>query len=248
MNTENTGGEAHPESLDADAVCAQCNTVNAEGTLLCKSCGNNLRDQRTLRLAADQEMDLERTGRHRNWMSGLLFVMAIGLIIATLVNQDRIVQWLISPPGTSGAALAGLWQGENNDIFNPLLDELMAANVDEEAARLALESTASSGALGGVYALFANDEFAGSANVVVQEDDLYFVALLESGEEVRGRAVPQGNYYAAQPEFAGYRNRRGIGGGQGVAMPQGNGYVECIVDIDRSDGPVSFIAIQMPDA
>ena len=32
------------EHLDADAVCEPCGNVNPEGTLLCKTCGNNLRD------------------------------------------------------------------------------------------------------------------------------------------------------------------------------------------------------------
>ena len=42
----------HVEHLDADAVCEACDTVNPEGTLLCKTCGNNLRDQRARRMKA----------------------------------------------------------------------------------------------------------------------------------------------------------------------------------------------------
>ena len=52
----------HPdyhEGIEADAVCAQCGSANPEGTLICKTCGNNLRDQRLMRIAADQILDAD---------------------------------------------------------------------------------------------------------------------------------------------------------------------------------------------
>ena len=108
MHNDNYGDIQAPETLDADAVCAQCNTVNAEGTLLCKVCGTNLRDQRAIRLSADQALDLGNSGqRRRAWLSGILFVLAIGLIISTLINQELIVEWLIDAGRPSGPEFFG---------------------------------------------------------------------------------------------------------------------------------------------
>jgi len=50
------------EGIEADAVCAQCGSANPEGTLICKTCGNNLRDQRMLRITADQLLDADTEG------------------------------------------------------------------------------------------------------------------------------------------------------------------------------------------
>ena len=68
------------ERLDADAVCGSCGTVNPEDTLLCKSCGNNLRDQRQTRIAVDgpgmEPMDMRWTisavvSAGNGWISSL---------------------------------------------------------------------------------------------------------------------------------------------------------------------------------
>ena len=247
MNSDNFGGHPRPEALDADAVCAQCSTVNAEGTLLCKVCGNNLRDQRMIRLAADQAMDLEQSGRRRrSWISGIMFLLAIGLIVSTLMNQDMIVEWLVSSGETAQANTEALWSGDYDSYFSELLAELSARQVTEESARaaLALEAPASE-LLDGTYALFVDDVFAGSAQVSVYEDIIYFVAVLDSGDEVRGIAGAQGNYYASLPESAAVRDRGRIGEVRGVAMPRGNGVLECIGDANNEQ--VNFVAYQLPE-
>src|SRR5690606_8944065 len=109
------------------------NTVNAEGTLLCKVCGNNLRDQRMIRLTADQAMDLEHTGRgRRTWVSGILFVLAVVLIISTLLNQEIIVNWMVGVPGAEPAGGVALWRGQYDDVFDEMMDDLAEAGITEE--------------------------------------------------------------------------------------------------------------------
>jgi hypothetical protein len=244
MNTNNNEGRMRPEALDADAVCAQCNTVNSEGTLLCKTCGNNLRDQRSIRLAADQAMDLERTGhRRKTWVSALMFLIAIGVIVATLLNQEQIVEWMIdADAGTVDPA--ELWEGDAEARFAPMLEALEAAGVNEEAARAALSAGGGGDVLDGAYAIFVGDDYLGAGYAQFDGTELYFVALLDSGEEIRGRAEPRGNYYAAMPENAAFRRGSRLGEVRGVAMPQGNGVVECIGDYGNEQ--LSFIAYRLP--
>lgn len=246
MNSDNFGGAAHPETLDADAVCAQCNTVNSEGTLLCKVCGNNLRDQRAIRLAADQALDLEYTGRRRRaWVSGAMFVLAIFLIISTLLNQEMIVSWLIGVGSSSAPVASVLWSGPYRDVFDPMVQALEARAVTEESARSAMETPADLGTLDGIYGLFQGDTYVGAALARLDGSDLYFVALLENGGEARGRGVAEGNHYTATAEHSAIQERRGIVPVRGVAMPQGGGVVDCIGD-DNVRIPVSLTAYRMP--
>ncbi|MCX5757207.1 MAG: hypothetical protein NTU83_01615, partial [Candidatus Hydrogenedentes bacterium] len=52
------------ERIDADAVCEKCGTVNPEETLLCKTCGNNLRDQRLHRVQSEPSEEAVREAGH----------------------------------------------------------------------------------------------------------------------------------------------------------------------------------------
>jgi hypothetical protein len=242
MNNANHGGEFHVDKLDADAVCAQCNTVNTEGTLLCKVCGNNLRDQRNRRMQADQAMDLEHTGqRRRAWLSGVFFVLALVLIASTLMNQELIVEWLIEeevPP--TGL----LWTGQYDAYFRPMFEEIEAAGLTPESAA-ALQVATPSDTLEGVYALFDGDTFLGTASFRIEGEDAYFAAMLENEREVRGIARLEANNYIALPDFSGIDHRGGVTPISGVAIPQEDGAVECMGDDGRERS--SFMAYRLPD-
>jgi hypothetical protein len=247
MNNANLGGSFGVEKLDADAVCAQCNTVNAEGTLLCKVCGNNLRDQRTRRLQADQAMDMEHTGqRRRAWLSGSFFVLAIVLIISTLLNQELIVDWLINVQEPTEPSLAELWTGDYDAYFRPMVKELDLAGVDDESAAAALMEAPTSTELEGLYALYDGETFIGAANVRLEGDEVYFVAQVNGGEEVRGVARAELNHYIALPDYSAVSVRRGrLKSITGVALPQGDGVLEC----KGSTGSerVTILAHRLPD-
>lgn len=243
MNNVNLGGASPVEKLDADAVCAQCNTVNAEGTLLCKVCGNNLRDQRYRRMQADQAMDLEHTGqRRKTWLSGVFFVLAIGLIVSTLMNQEMIVAWLIQDEAPSTDLL---WTGEYEAYFQPMFEEIDAAALTAETATAAVQNIAPGNALEGVYALFDGESFLGTASFRIEGEDAYFAARLENGREVRGLARLEANNYIAIPDFSGIDDRGGITPISGVAIPQENGAVECMGDDGEKRS--SFMAFRLPD-
>ena len=247
MNNVNLGGAFSVEKLDADAVCAQCSTVNAEGTLLCKVCGNNLRDQRTRRLQADQAMDMEHTGqRRRAWLSGLFFVLAIGLIISTLLNQELIVDWLINVQAPTEPSLAELWTGDYDAYFQPMVEELEMAGVDGESAAAALAEAPASTELEGLYALYDGETFIGTANVRLEGEDAYFVAQVNDGNEVRGVARTESDHYIALPDFSAFSGRRGrYTSITGVALPQGDGVLEC--KGNSGSERVTILAHRLPD-
>lgn len=232
MNNANLDGAFQVDKLDADAVCAQCSTVNAEGTLLCKVCGNNLRDQRNWRMQADQAMDMEHTGhRRRAVSSGILFVMAIGIIIATLVNQELIVEWLINVQTPSEPSLQSLWAGDFDTYFQPMLDEVDGAGMDAESAKAALENSPQYPELPGLYVLFDGETYLGTASVRIEGQEVYFVARLEKGEEVRGVARAGADNIIVNPESSALRLRRGpLISFTGVAIPKGGGMLECMGD------------------
>ena len=243
MNNVNLGGAFPVEKLDADAVCAQCNTVNAEGTLLCKVCGNNLRDQRNRRMQADQAMDLEHTGqRRRAWLSGVFFVLALALIASTLMNQELIVDWLIEDEAPSTELL---WTGQYDAYFQPMFEEIDAVGLTAEAAKAAAENIAPADTLEGIYALFDGETFLGTASFRIEGQDAYFAARLENDREVRGVARLEANNYIALPDFSGIDYRGNVTPISGVAIPQENGAVECMGDDGQERS--SFMAFRLPD-
>lgn len=248
MNNENLSGAFNVDKLDADAVCAQCNTVNAEGILLCKVCGNNLRDQRTRRLQADQALDMEHTGqRKRAWLSGVFFVVALLLIISTLLNQEMIVDWVIDAQTPSDSSVAVLWSRDYNDYFQPLLKEIEQAALTAETAAAALETPVASEELEGLYALYDGDHFLGSASFRIEGEEAYFAARLDNGEEARGIARIEADHFAALPEYTAMTGDRGQRFSlTGMAMPEGNGVLAC----KGNNGTewLSFTAYRIPDS
>ena len=235
MNIDYQGGESHLEKLDADAVCIQCGTVNAEGTLLCKVCGNNLRDQRNRRLATDQVLELGPSSpKYRTWLSPIMFILAVGLILSTLYNQDMIVEWIMDSQVSGQSGVEAMWRGPEAETINALASDLEANAPTQEIADSARLNPLAAASLDGLYALFVDDLFVGSANVSQEGDDVYFAALLHTGDEVRGHATLQGNYYILVPNSGGLKERNRFNAIQGVASPQGNGIVECVGDNGRT--------------
>lgn len=228
-------GEAHHEKLDADAVCIQCGTVNSEGTLLCKVCGNNLRDQRVRRLASDQALESASAGpRRRVWASAVFFVLAVGLIVSTLFNQEMIVRWLMDVQEGTRLGPSDLWNGNPSVSLDELLEVLEANYPTEEVALQARETPSPGASMSGRYAVFYGEQYVGAANVREAGNTLELVALLVSGDELRGLATLQGDYYVMVPESGGLESGRRIIAIQGVASPVAAGVLECVGDDSRS--------------
>ena len=101
--------DLHPDTseehhtLDADAVCGACGTVNPEGTLICKQCGNNLRDQRHQRMhAADAEIGVDTAQSRRRIIDiglGVFGILVVAWAVINVLNGniDRWASRVVNP-------------------------------------------------------------------------------------------------------------------------------------------------------
>ncbi len=187
------------EQFDADAVCEQCGTVNDEGTLLCKVCGQNLRDQRAQRLANAQGVDPfdNRVSRVRLF-TGLLSVLGILIVVLAVLNISKIEASLVSfLSPTGGIEGDNLWSGPNDRIFNDLLRDLKEYPSSSVKMADALENPLDDRSYNGRYVLVRPgrlnvDRIIGEANLSRRADRVYFVVQLRRGSvDIRGYAEVQ---------------------------------------------------------
>lgn len=187
-------------ALDADAVCAQCGTVNPEGTLICKVCGNNLRDQRTLRMQSEQSLESAvEPPAARRWLAGALTVIGSLVILFVAVNVDSIVGYAVS--GEVGAfSIVDLWSGPQAGVFETLKAEIEANPASPESIQAAIDAAAVAqegeyaSVMEGTWVLYPENPALdaaplGTARLKLEGAEYAFVAVLEGGAEFRGWAT-----------------------------------------------------------
>ncbi|MCC6697483.1 MAG: hypothetical protein IT365_17775 [Candidatus Hydrogenedentes bacterium] len=265
MEHQGHGGEEAFDVIDADAVCEQCSTVNPAGTLLCKTCGNNLRDQRARRLADDVGMEaLAGTGKPRRVLSALLLVFGLLTITWSVINvlNGNIELWLTK--GLSGGSdtanfnPAQFWEGDEARLYADLSSELEQSpvTVQEVASRPADMPVRES--IDGRYALLASDggsgPILGGALARTQGETVYFVARLDGDEiiEIRGKAEASGErdeegVRQFDAPAAGVMIREEILDAAGYGRLQTDGSVNCYGLVpDVTQTPYFFVAQPLP--
>jgi hypothetical protein len=251
MQNDELGLQAMGDALYADAVCAQCGTVNPEGTLICKTCGNNLRDQRTLRLAAEQVLaDQESPINRRQVFLGLLTLFGILLVLWVALNVETITGWLISAQSDTPDPKA-LWKGPDVDIYSSLLTQLDASNLSDAEQQDALVNFDKGEDPDGLFVLARDSQLGqkvvGMAVVQRKNDALYFVAHVGDNVEVRGRALPQGNNgWIVGWDSSGIMTNRQYFTFTGVAAHKPEGTYDCFGQSDRSEDEFEFFAYKVP--
>lgn len=250
MANDDFGTQALGDRLYADAVCAQCSTVNPEGTLICKTCGNNLRDQRTIRLAAEQELgQQDKPVERRKVMLGLLTAFGLLLVLWVSLNVDTITTWLVST-GASGPDPSALWQGNNAATYEQMLSELDGAAPPASEARAILTNFDKGDDINGIYVIAQSTSLGprpvGSALIRQQDDTIYFAARIGNGTEVRGKAVQQGNSWAANYETTGAAQGDRHFAVAGVALHKPEGWYECFGQSEVSEDGYDFYAYKVP--
>ncbi len=193
--TEKGSGEKFAfDTVDADAVCVQCGSVNPEGTVLCKECGNNLREQRQRRIRGEQSPAEEGRGGLRLF-TGLLTGLGILIVVAATLNISSIEEWLVSVQESDLEVAGGedVWGGE----IGPMLDGMRVELTDSPSPRdkrlAAIDHIVAEDLFHGRYVLFRKGalngiDVLGEANLQRRDDKIYFVALLDGDVEVRGVA------------------------------------------------------------
>lgn len=206
MNDEIPGGSSPApraqdfQNIDADAVCEQCGTVNEEGTLLCRVCGQNLRDQRARRLAGAQGVPeaLDEKPNRVRLVTGVLSAIGIIIVLLAVLNigniEGALVQ-VLSEDATVQAA-GDLWSGPAAARYEELLTELRQYPVTSAQARDALQNPASETSYNGRYVLIPPGplepaRMSGEAELRRRGNRVHFVAVMYGGpvREIRGYAV-----------------------------------------------------------
>lgn len=256
MSEDNPTPERHGPGhghLDADAVCAQCNNVNPEGTLICKVCGNNLRDQRMMRLASDDV--LERGGDFtpgRGRLRGALGVLGLLLVLWTMLNIDTIETWLVRAQAYSAGGAAALWRGPDAALHDQLLTVVQGtryANAEIREAFEALTAPDPDESLDGIYAVVRVGPLGarrlGIAAVREMDGVYVFTAELDGGGEVRGRARRQRNAYVVNWEDAGALYGGAYSAVSGVALARPGGDFDCFGQAEAIEGNFEFQAFRL---
>lgn len=185
------------EQVDADAVCEQCGTVNDEATLLCKSCGNNLRDQRSRRIAQGGGPDLIGDGKSKvQLLTGLLVVLGILVIFYAVWNIERFETYMaksLAESSTPGSK--DLWTGSNASLYEELLQDIQNNPTPLDIRKISLDNPQVEQSYSGRYLLIqpgqlTTNRIIGEANLRRLGDRVHFVFVSQRGD-VEGRGYAQ---------------------------------------------------------
>ncbi|MFP6581695.1 MAG: hypothetical protein VCD00_03980 [Candidatus Hydrogenedentota bacterium] len=185
------------EQVDADAVCQQCGTVNEEGTLLCKVCGNNLRDQRNQRIAQGAGPELIGDGRSKfQMLTGLLVAFGILIIFYVVWNIDNFESMLVeSLSQTNATTDRNVWTGGNASMYDEMLLDLIEFPTPDNVRQAALSNPQIETTYNGRYLLLFPGELdasriVGEANLQRIGERIHFVFKASNGgAEIRGYAM-----------------------------------------------------------
>ena len=239
------------ERVDADAVCARCSSINPEDTLICKVCGNNLRDQRLARLSREQKVeDLPDVGERRRWFSGIAAVAGAILVLLVLFNLELIERGLVEILAETDAATLGLWSGPTGEALNALAAELTSSPLTDEQVQAAMMSPVVVEDFAGRYVLAVRDEVDGlqpiGEAVVHKEDDQYTFVGRAGTAEVRGKAYVNNNgFLVADWGAAGYRLGSDEHQVRGAVGHGTDGGLECYGELDEHEASYDFLAYQV---
>ena len=239
------GGSAHPH-IDADAVCERCGSVNPEDTLLCKTCGNNLRDQRTRRIAEGGVPELEAAAEGGGWLKRSVAAVGILLVLWAALNIDVIAEWMVEfgqPP-----VAAAFWRSPEDQNYADLVDQLGARQARQADVEAALAAVPAEAPFSGLFVLVSegsSPQPLGLAAARRSGDVVYFVARLNAGGEVRGFGRLDSRDSLRATDSAGvfvngrYRNAAGFAQRQGGALL-------CVGLLDAEPETYSIRALPLP--
>lgn len=253
MSTENLRApQRRPDHLDADAVCAQCGTVNPEATLICRVCGNNLRDQRLRRLQAEQQLEGKTTSFSGRQVARAVFgTLALLLLLWVAVNAQNITDAFYNVGGDSQGIAAALWAGPDGAMLQEL-SMVLAGSQPSPAAIIAARATPALGEqVDGRYVIFLADAAEDAPHLATGivhtvGDSVYFVALLSGGGEVRGKATRRGSAYVVEPGSGAVLSEGVYSEVVGFARGQSDGTYEVAGASSGMPAPVSLIAYRLP--
>lgn len=183
------------EQIDADAVCESCGTVNPEETLLCKTCGNNLKEQRQRRISSNYAtpppVSVRIVGLRA--LTGLLSVLGIMLILFVVLNLADIEAALVQAM-SGGPSTSNVWSGETGRVLDEMALELNQYPSSNSDMIEAISSPLVEDSFNGRYVIVNPNELSrrgilAEANLRKIGDQIYFVAKPRLADaQIRGVA------------------------------------------------------------
>ena len=254
-NSDEPNNFIHAERVDADAVCQQCETVNPENTLICKTCGNNLREQRANRMV--ENFDLESLPQVRKsfvFLRVALVVLGILLFIWVGMNLGHIEDMMMKAQMSKTSDLERFWKGPLKAEYDELAQTIRGNAVTEAQIRAAVANPLNAESADGSYVLFAKDNLSkplGLAAFKTSGDLVLFVLLISDPEndlsvEIRGEAHQEEPNRLTCSGDASF----GIPGeyydATGFAAKLENGTYNCYARSNYSESSYSAIAYLLP--
>ncbi len=239
-------------NVDADAVCEVCGTVNAEGVLICRTCGNNLRDQKSRRLMAEAQLLEPERFNSSQYVRGGLAVVALLIILWTAVNVNNIADRIVNA-GADSDPIGALFEAPQTLTYDTLAQEAMALLPTLEQVEALRAEPIPGTTIDGNYVLVQGDQFSGYTilgTAVVRTDATAtrYVATIGTLGQVRGVARPQGEsaFASAWNEAAAMSADGTVFGVAGVAVAQQDGSVECFGQSALDDTSYEVVAYRLP--
>lgn len=236
--------------IDADAVCVQCGTVNPEGTLICRTCGNNLRDQRRLRLQAEEQLRAggEELPSPRKIVLGIIAVIGTVLIVIAGINADSIMLWLVS---SSEYSTENPWSGELGQQLSIMVDDLKSQVLASNQIYSVIQNPIKANEPEGLFVIAIRDVEEnlvpiGKAMVKSRGDNYLFTALLDNGAQVRGVAQKQEQRLVAYWDKASCEWNGQRGSASGIVSQRDDGRYEGYGGTDLTNENFGFYAFKLP--
>lgn len=194
MSENDTDRHMHFEQIDADAVCEQCGNVNEEDTLICKTCGNNLRDQRNSRIARNEQPDVPEGVSTIRLFTGVLTTVGILLILLAAYSVQSIESWLVDLQGMEDAeASTDFWSESQGLVYEKLEREMDEYPSTRSQLQAAIENPVMDDSYNGRYAVTIENRVVAEANLSRRGNKIYFVVVpLREDLSIRGYAVLEG--------------------------------------------------------
>lgn len=241
----------HANFVDADAVCETCATVNPEGTVICRQCGNNLRDQRSRRVVQADIVVADLEGQRKlRLLTALLPIVGILAVVWMAINAETVAKRLAGIDDTSPSEASAFWRGLDGQFCDSLLSELEARTLSESDFEAMGQPISEDAELEGFYALRSSttgpvqETIVGKA-IVRQRDGRYvFVATLE-GVELRGTIAFEGTR-PTSTDVGVSRNDRRYETAFGFAQRSDQGYFACIGQSDGAQVNLTAYAYKLP--
>jgi len=240
------------ERIDADAVCERCGSVNPEDTLLCKTCGNNLRDQRARRMGVGLPLDTAEGKPSRVAMLKGIGVAAVIIVLLLLaINVGRIEDYMVRAQTSRSGDMTAYWSGAFGREFSKMAQELKSKPSTPEERDAAMRQPAAGDTYEGRYVLAQKGSIRelpiGDAIVRKEGDAFRFVAVFDGSEaELRGEGLLEGQTRIAARDTAAVYVDGAYYPASGFAQPTANGSLECLGLCKLSEDSYSAVAYRIP--